>query len=125
MQPITRDAFEDLVRRAVAELPESILERIDNVEFAVEDVAEPDDHRRTGTPRSRTLLGVYRGVPLTARGHGYHLALPDRIAIFQSPLERMARDEAHLEALVRRTVRHEIAHYFGITDGRLHELGAY
>ena len=70
-------------------------------------------------------MALYRGVPLTARGSGYNMTLPDRIVIFQRPLEQLARDEAHLYELVRHTVQHEIAHHFGISDERLRALGAY
>ena len=62
----------------------------------------------------------YRG-----RTSGYNLALPDLIVIFQDPLERIARDREHLGELVKHTIHHEIAHYFGISDHRLRELGAY
>lgn len=125
MHAVDREAFESLVSEAVDALPAEFRERIENLSFAVEDWAEPDDMRRTGTPRGGTLLGIYRGVPLTRRGSGYNLTMPDVIVLFQRPLERLARSEEHLAALVNRTVRHEVAHYFGISDRRLRELGAY
>ena len=119
------DGFETMVQRALAELPAAFRDRIANLDIAVEERAQRPDYARSGTPHGRTLLGVYRGVPLPRRTHGYNLALPDRIAIFRQPLQRLARDEAHLYELVRHTVHHEIAHHFGISDERLHELGAY
>ena len=125
MYAVDRETFEAIVRRAVAEIPADFRERLENLEVAVEERAQPGDYARSGTPHGRTLLGVYRGVPLPARGSGYNLILPDRIAIFQTPLQRLARNEEHLYSLVRRTVRHEIAHYFGISDQRLRDLHAY
>ena len=110
---------------AVDGLPSEFHERISNLEFGVEDFATAADRARTGVPRNATLLGVYRGVPLPRRGAGYNMALPDRIVIFRGPLQAMAHDEADLEQRVERVVRHEIAHYFGISDERLHEIGAY
>jgi predicted Zn-dependent protease with MMP-like domain len=121
---VSVDVLEEMVQRALDGLPEPLRGRIDNLAILVEDSASPQDNARAGT-RGGTLLGVYRGIPLTARGSGYGMTMPDRIVIFQRPLERLARDEKHLEELVRHTVLHEIAHHFGISDARLRELGAY
>jgi predicted Zn-dependent protease with MMP-like domain len=125
MYEVDRDTFIEMVARAMDDLPEQFRSQVANLDVAVEDVARADDYARTRAPAGSTLLGVYRGIPLTRRGAHYNMALPDTIVIFQRPLERMARDETDLEARVRRVVRHEIAHYFGISDERLHELEAY
>ena len=117
--------MEQMVWRAVDELPEQFKERIANLEFSVEGYARPSDYDLADARPGATLLGVYRGIPLTRRSSRYGLALPDRIVIFQRPLERIARDEDDLEQRVARVVRHEIGHYFGISDDRLHEIGAY
>jgi predicted Zn-dependent protease with MMP-like domain len=122
---VSRERFEELVREAVDGLPQAFLERIANVEFTVEDEPAPEDRRRMGLPGNRTLLGVYRGVPLTRRGRGYTMTLPDRIVIFQAPIQRLAADEDDLRGRVRHVVRHEVAHYFGISDERLREIDAY
>ncbi len=120
MHEVDSETLEDMVARAIDELPAGFRDRLDNLAIVVEDTASGRDYPQTGT-----LLGVYRGVPLTARGSAYGMTLPDRIVVFQRPLERMARDEAHLYELVRHTVQHEIAHHFGISDSRLRALGAY
>ncbi len=125
MDDIGLARFEEMVAAAVDGLPVRFGERIANLEFAIEDFATPQDQARMGVPRNATLLGVYRGVPLPRRGAGYNMALPDRIVIFRGPLQSMALDEADLSARVERVVRHEVAHYFGISDERLHEIGAY
>ncbi len=125
IDPLPRDRFEALVLRAIDDLPAEFAGRIANLEFAVEDWATPDDSARTGAPRGSTLLGVYRGVPLTRRGAGYNMTLPDLIVVFQRPLERLATDEDDLYERVRGVVRHEVAHYFGISDERLREIDAY
>lgn len=125
MHVVDREAFESLVRAAVAALPGQFRERIENVSFIVEDWADPSDFGLVGSPGGGTLLGVYRGVPLTRRTSGYNLVPPDIIALFQQPLQNMARDVEHLATLVEHTVRHEVAHHFGISDQRLRELGAY
>ena len=120
-----RDAFVALVEQEVADLPYELRARIDNVAFRVEDRAEPSAYGLRGTRGQGLLLGVYRGVPLTRRNSGYNLVVPDEIVIFQGAIEQVARTPERVQALVRRTVRHEVAHYFGISDARLHELGAY
>lgn len=125
MFEVDRGAFEEMVIEAVNGLPPDFGDRIANVEFTVEDRARPEDLGRIGVPAGATLLGVYRGVPLTKRGAGYHMALPDRIVVFQEPLQWLARDADDLRERVRHVVRHEIAHYFGISDDRLREIDAY
>jgi len=120
-----REAFEFLVDEAVAALPRPFRDRLENISFLVQDRADPADFGLGGTALRGTLLGVYHGVPLTRRTSGYNLVPPDVIVIFQEPLEHLARDPDHLVALVAHTVRHEVAHYFGINDRRLWELGAY
>ena len=117
--------IESLVWEAIAALPDPIRQRLDNVAVVVEDWPSRADYDRTDLGRGVLLLGVYRGVPLTRRRSDYGMVLPDRIVIFERPLRRMARDDAHLRELVHHTVRHEIAHHFGISDARLRELGAY
>ena len=68
------------------------------------------------------LLGLYQGVPQTKRGRRYGLAAPDNISIFQKPNEAKCRSEAEITTEIGRVVRHEIAHHFGIGEGRLREL---
>jgi predicted Zn-dependent protease with MMP-like domain len=125
MYEVDPERFSEMVEAGIEAIPPAFREQIANVEFAVEERARQDDYARMELPAGSTLLGVYRGVPLTRRGAHYHMTLPDRIVIFRQPLQRLARDEADLESRVHHVVRHEIAHYFGISDERLHELEAY
>jgi predicted Zn-dependent protease with MMP-like domain len=114
--PMDADAFDELVRRALDELPADIRAQMSNVAVVVEDEPPPDAN----------LLGLYQGIPLTRRGRGYAGALPDKITIYRGPLERhYGTDPERLASEVRRTVRHEIAHHFGISDERLLELDRY
>jgi predicted Zn-dependent protease with MMP-like domain len=71
------------------------------------------------------LLGFYHGVPLTKRTTNYNMVTPDKTSIYQKPIEAQCRTEEELRQLVIRVLRHEVAHYFGIDDDRLDELGAY
>ena len=125
MHEVDRESFEALMADGVAARPAQFRQRIENLSFIVEDWAHPQDMQQTGTRAGSTLLGLYRGIPLTRRGSGYNLAMPDVIVLFQQPLQRIARDADHLEEIVAHTVRHEVAHYFGISDARLRELEAY
>ena len=121
---VERERFEELVRRALATLPGEIADRIDNMDVEVQDRPSPTQLASARVPPGHTLLGLYQGIPLTKRHSGYGMVAPDRIIIFQSPLERVARDEDDLVERVRATVVHEVAHHFGISDTRLREIEA-
>jgi len=108
------DRFEELVADAMDGLPDWVHERLDNVDVLVEDEPPADQPN---------LLGLYEGIPLTGRGFGYSGVLPDRITIFRASIEAHARTDEDLRRLVAETVVHEVAHFFGISDDRLLELG--
>jgi len=122
---LSRHRFEALVRRALRDLPAWVLERMDNVDIVVVPRPTAAQRARLGLRPRDDLLGLYVGTDLTRRGDGYTFALPDRIYLFQEAIERHARDRASLEAVVRETIAHEIAHHFGISDARLRELERY
>jgi predicted Zn-dependent protease with MMP-like domain len=117
-----REHFEELVRRALDTLPDAIAGRVDNLDVEVHAWATPAQLASARVANGRTLLGLYQGVPLTKRSHWYGMTPPDRIIIFQGPIERIARDEEDLVERVREVVVHEVAHHFGISDARLHEI---
>ena len=113
----THERFEELTAEAIDALPEWVRQRLDNVEVTIEDYPPPDQ---------RNLLGLYHGIPLTQRGDGYTGVMPDRITLYRSTIEQVSgADPERLRETIAHTVRHEIAHYFGISDERLHELEAY
>jgi len=108
--------FEESVEAAIESLPDDLREAMSNVAIVVED--EP--------PAGQPLLGLYEGIPLTARTSWYAGAAPDKISIYRGPLERLyGHDPELLERMIRRVVLHEIAHHFGISDERLVELDRY
>ena len=114
MIEMTAERFEELVGEALDSIPDELAARMDNVAVFVQDRS-----------RIRGLLGLYQGVPLTARGNHYGTGggQPDRITIYREPILARCRTEAHVVEQVRITVVHEVAHHFGIDDRRLHELG--
>ena len=117
-----RARFEELVAEAVASLPERFARRLANIDIEVRDWPSAEDLRRGQVPPGRLLLGLYSGVPQTRRSRGYNLVLPDRILIFQGPIERVAHGEEAVRERVRLTVMHEIAHHFGWSDAQLAEI---
>jgi predicted Zn-dependent protease with MMP-like domain len=119
-----QDRFEELVRQALEHLPEEIARRMSNVDVEAHDWPSPEQLHSARVPAGRTLLGLYQGIPLTRRTSGYQLVQPDRIIIFQGPLESISRGDEDLVERVRGTVIHEVAHHFGISDERLREIDA-
>lgn len=121
-----RDRFHELVDEALAGLPPELSERLQNVAVMVADWPTREQLGKVGIKRRQDLLGLYEGVPLTNRGHGYTMVLPDQITIFQKPIEMHCRSEDRaIVRQIQRTVQHEIAHYFGISDARLRDMGRY
>lgn len=110
---MSRRWFESEVDRVLEELPQWVLDQIDNLVVVVED--EPP-------PGQGDLLGVYEGVSLAERGD-YFGVMPDRIVIYRQPHLEMGLEENELREEIRKTVLHEIAHHLGIDDARLAELG--
>jgi predicted Zn-dependent protease with MMP-like domain len=111
---VTAEQFDQLVADALDSIPAELATLIENCVILVEEWPPPDEP---------DLLGLYEGVPITERGHYYSGALPDRILIFRAPILRLCDSVEEVVEEVHITVVHEIAHYFGISDARLHELG--
>ena len=112
------DAFAALVAAALDGLPAAFRERLDTVAVTIEDEPSPEELARV---HAAGLLGLYTGVPRTAYGAG-DVPVPSRITIYRGPHLRQFRDPDALARGVAATVRHEVAHHFGISDARLEEL---
>lgn len=110
---MTRERFEELVGEALDAVPAEFMKLMSNVVILVED----------NPPPGQDLLGLYEGYALTERGWDYAGVLPDRITIYRNPTLRISHTEQDVIEEVATTVVHEIAHHFGISDARLHELG--
>ncbi len=115
------ERFAQLVDEAIAAIPEYFRSRLDNIQIDIQPLATRDVAQTIGKP-AWSLLGIYQGIPYPRRNHWYGNVLPDRILIFQRPIERLARNEAEIRELVRRVVIHEVGHYFGLNDETLHRL---
>lgn len=112
------DEFEAVVRDAMAGLPAWVRDALDNVEILVSD--EPEEEQ---DPDGQGLLGLYTGLPLTERGMDYAGELPDVIYIFRRPHLELDLPHDELRDEIVKTLIHEIAHYFGIDDDHLDDIG--
>ena len=113
-----RPAFEKLVQNCLRRLPLRFKQKLDNIAIEIEDRPSPDLLKDMGI-ESGTLFGLYQGVPLTHRAWNYGNVLPDRIVIYQQPIEAAASSPEEIEEIVANTVMHEIGHYFGFSDNEL------
>lgn len=117
-----RSAFEKLVEQAVAELPREFRDRLKNVVIIVDDNPSVELLEEMEIPPDETLLGLYEGEPLTERGFEAPLH-PDRIWIFQEPIEDACTGVEQIKEEIKITIVHEVAHFFGIEDEHLEDLG--
>jgi predicted Zn-dependent protease with MMP-like domain len=133
-----REKFEKLVNEGIRAIPKRFLEKLDNVEIVIEDEPAPEQLRKLKAQKSLLIFGLYEGVPQTKREH-YGQVLPDKITIFQKPIEEMARSEEEakrtssllhlhpatresvIKEIVKNTVWHEIAHHFGMDEKKVRE----
>jgi predicted Zn-dependent protease with MMP-like domain len=118
-----RDQFENLVAKAADNLPDEFADLMENVEVVVEDIPGKSQVRKMRLRDPLQLLGLYEGIPQTERGTGYNLVLPDKITLFQKSIETACRYSGRsVQDEVEEVLKHEIAHHFGIGDGRLSEI---
>ncbi len=116
-----RQRFEKLVDQSLKRLPRKFLEELDNIVIDIEDEPPQEVLDDMGIDDG-ALYGLYQGVPLTEREWNYGNVLPDRIVIYQGPIERDARNDAEVGEIVLDTVMHEIGHYFGFDDATLYSI---
>ena len=119
---LTQREFEEAVVAALKRLPKFIKEKMENVDVVVEDRAPQDLITEMGLHSPSELLGLYQGVPLDRRGFYYGNVLPDKITLFQIPIESICKTKDEIKEKVREVVIHEVGHYFGLDDERLREL---
>jgi len=116
------EKFEKLVIAAVAGMPDEFKQMLDNVDICIQDWPSRTQLKSVGLQDKYDLLGLYEGTPRTQRDQNYNLVLPDKITIFQKPLEAQCPSTRELKDEIMRTVKHEIAHYFGLDDDRLEQI---
>lgn len=117
------EEFAKIVEAAIKNIPEEFQNKLENVSMLVEDLPTPNQLNKLRARGERgMLLGLYEGVPQTRRGqYGIGGHLPDKITIFKFPIERIARSKVHLIQIVVNTVKHEIAHHFGMDEHQVRD----
>lgn len=123
MYELTDEQFDTLITRAMDELPQEYIQGLNNVAIVMAD--EPTEEQNVKMKlrkEGKILLGLYEGIPLTQRGAGYTFVLPDKITLFKHSILRVVHNEDELFEQIKRTLWHEIAHYYGLGHGRIHEL---
>ena len=119
---MTRERFTQLVEEALREIPRRFRREMKNVAVIVEDEPSPAILAEMEIEPGDTLFGLYQGTPLPERGWSYGNALPDRISIFQAPIEEACRDDEEIRDCVAETVIHEFGHYFGMNEEEIEEI---
>ena len=118
-----RQAFEKLVHTSIRELPEEFRKRLENVAFIIEDYPSEELMMQMDLSPEETLFGLYEGVPLTERGFFEQPLYPDRIRIFQRAIEDECESAEEIKEELKTTIMHEVAHFFGMDDDYLDEIG--
>ena len=119
---ITDEQFDQLISRAIDELPEQYIRNLDNVAITYAEEPTIEQLQKQGVREGQLLLGLYEGVPLTARGAGYNLVLPDKITIFKQPILQLSSDEDDFYERIKHTLWHEIAHHYGLEHVHIDQL---
>ena len=125
MAKLTDEEFEAAVQDALDSIPDEFLDELDNVAFMLADEPDEEDYFGDGLfTEGGELLGLYSGIAMTDRGDDYGFGdYPDTITIFKGPHERMGLSRTETIEEIRRTVVHEIAHYFGMDEEQVDEMG--
>ena len=119
---LTDERFDQLISKAMDDLPQEYIKGLDNVAIVYADWPDRYQAQKAGLREGNILLGLYEGIPLTQRGAGYTFVLPDKITIFKYSILMTVHDEHGLYEQIKRTLWHEIAHYYGLDHDRIHSL---
>ena len=122
MDTLSDELFDRLITEAMDELPQEYITNMQNVSIVMQD--EPSSEQRVSLRLrcNETLFGLYEGIPMTKRGSGYQLVLPDKITIFKQPILQASKDMTEFKSHLKRTLWHEIAHHYGLDHDRIHAL---
>lgn len=116
---LTDEEFDQLISRAMDELPQRYIKGLDNVAIVQADEPSPEQRAKMKLDNRHLLLGLYEGIPLTQRGSGYSFVLPDKITLFKNHILQVVRNETELFDQIKRTLWHEIAHYYGLNHAHI------
>ena len=116
---MTDTEFDTLITRAMNELPQEYIKGLDNVAIVMADSPTPEQMQKMHLDGQHLLLGLYEGIPLTKRGANYNFVLPDKITLFKNSILAVSNNEIKLFEQIKRTLWHEIAHYYGLDHDRI------
>jgi predicted Zn-dependent protease with MMP-like domain len=119
---MTDKEFDELITRAMNELPQKYIKGLQNVAIVMADEPTTEQTQKMKIDSRHLLLGLYEGIPLTQRGSNYTLVLPDKITLFKNSILAVTHDETQLFEQIKRTLWHEIAHYYGLNHKRIEEI---
>lgn len=119
---VSNEQFESLINQSMDELPQEYIKGLKNVVITFDDFPTQEQRQKQQLRQDQTLFGLYEGIPLTKRGAGYNLVLPDKITLFKGPLTMACHDMVGLKSQVKHTLWHEIAHHYGLGHDRIHEI---
>ena len=122
MTTVSDSEFETIINDSMDSLPQKNIKRLNNVAITYEDEPTLEQRQKLHLAGYQTLFGLYEGVPLTRRGSGYNLVLPDKITIFKRPIEFASETLEQLKEQVRHTLWHEIAHYYGLEHSHIDKI---
>ncbi|HWZ65165.1 MAG TPA: metallopeptidase family protein [Patescibacteria group bacterium] len=122
IQEISDTEFESLIAKAIDELPEHYAREMSNVVITWSEEPSAEQRVKMKLRPYQTLFGLYEGIPMTQRGAGYNLVLPDKITIFKNPILYASQTRNDLMANIKHTLWHEIAHHYGLDHERIHKV---
>jgi len=122
MYSLTDEQFDALITRAMDDLPQEYIEGLNNVAIVMADEPTEEQKVKMKLRENAVLLGLYEGIPLTQRGNAYTFVLPDKITLFKHSILRVVRNDDELFEQIKRTLWHEIAHYYGLNHEHMHKL---
>jgi predicted Zn-dependent protease with MMP-like domain len=122
MIEVSDDQFDAIISNALDELPVQYTSNMKNVAIIMQDEPSEEQRIKLKLRCHETLFGLYEGIPLTKRGAGYNLVLPDKITIFKNPILERVENLEQFKKQVKHTLWHEIAHHYGLEHDRIHEI---
>lgn len=122
MLELSDEQFDILISKAMDELPQEYITGLENVAVTYDDEPSDEQKQKMKLDNHHLLLGLYEGIPLTHRGAGYSFVLPDKITLFKRPILAVVNSEDELFEQIKRTLWHEIAHYYGLDHDRMDNL---
>jgi predicted Zn-dependent protease with MMP-like domain len=117
---ITDDQFDAMITKALDSLPQVYIKKMQNVAIVIADEPTAEQRQKLKLRCNQSLFGLYEGIPLTQRGMGYNLVLPDKITLFKNPMLHFSPSQKELQEQIRHTLWHEIAHHFGLDHADIH-----